>query len=248
MPDFLVGKTAEEAATIAQQLYQAMVRGDTVPAPQAAQQMPQPQPWQQPPAAGPQAPTQEEWDMNPQAAAQKYIDYVQKTQFQPEMQRRDVALGQTARALMAQKYADEFKRWGPEIDLMLQTVDPAYRTVDTVEQAVKIVRANHIDEIAEERARAAMERQLESGTLLRPGTQPTGTPAPSGIDLKSAELPDNYARVLQRYRIDEATLDEFLSGPAGREYGATLDERRKNWLEQAKAGDVITEEAFNIHG
>ena len=59
-------------------------------------------------------------------------------------------------------------------------------------------------------------------------------------------MPENYKHLLQRYRVDEGKIDEFLRGPAGRLYGNTLEERRKNWMESAKKGDVITEAEVSI--
>jgi hypothetical protein len=110
-----------------------------------------------------------------------------------------------------------------------------------------MVRANHIDEIAAERAQIKLNEMLNSGAVLRPGAAPNGasTPAPGAIDFSTAELPPEYKRVLQRYNITEPILDEFLQKTEVASTGCTLIEARKRWLERAKKGDIITESNSN---
>ena len=264
IPDWLVGKTPEEAAQLASQLYNEVVQRGMSPQqqqpqtqsagyPQYGQQsFNQPQQQWGNQQTGPmqyQPPSQEDWLENPQLAAQKQIEYEKQTSFMPQMQQTAQANAMMAREIVRQGDPDSFKRWGPEIDMMLNQVDPQYRNVEAVKKIVSMVKADHIEELKNEAVEAEIRKRMETGTLLRPDASASPSVAsPDRVDFDSEEFSPNYRKLLARYNITPETLDEFLLTD-GRGYklykGAkNLEELRQAWLKEAKEGDVITEAPF----
>lgn len=229
-------KTADEVANLSNQMYAELVRRQ--PAPASA-----PAPTNGAPT-GVTMPTDDQWLTQPGVAAQQVLQYARNTEFAPALANMANQLGVTAREVIRMRYPDEFRKWGPEIDLYINQMDAQYRNVDNLDKVVGMVRANHIDEIAAERAQKRLDEMIASGTVLRPGAAPNGpgTAAPgAAIDLAKSGLPDNYARLLQRYGVTSETLDEFLMKTDVAATGCTLAQARERWLERAKAGDIITE-------
>jgi len=258
IPDWLVGKTPEEAAKLASQLYNEVVQRGTNPQPQT-QSVGYPQPNQQSfnqqpqyyqPMTAPtqyQPPSQEDWLNDPGDAARRLIEYEKQTSFSPQMTQTLQGQAMMAREIVRQGDPESFKRWGPEIDMMLNQIDPQYRNVEAVKKVVSMVKADHIDELTREQVEREIQKRLESNTLLRPdASQTPGASSPNRVDFDSEELGANYRKLLTRYNVTPETLDEFLQGTGGmRMYpGNTLEERRQAWLKAAKQGDVITEEKF----
>jgi hypothetical protein len=248
-----VGKTPQEAAQIANQLYGVALQQSGTGAPanvQSNTMAPQPQQQQfAPQPAVPQQltePTQDDWSADPYGAAQRYTKYIEQSKLQPVFDQYNSLIGQQSVSIAQLKYPDEFKRWGPEIVNTLQQLPPDQRTAYAVEKVVGMVKAEHLDELVTERVEVEKQKIMENPTLLRPGTsQATGATADSGIDFDSEELPENFKRVLARHRVTPEKLDEFLLGQGGSLFpGATLEEKRKKWFEAATKGDIITEERF----
>lgn len=255
IPEWLVGKTPKEAAAIAASLYNTALSGQT-PQPTYGQQANyqgagQPQPTyggtstMQYPQQSVAPPTEEEWDMNPREAMRKQLAYERETTIKPQFQQYGNTLRQQAIFNAKLAFKEDFDKYGPEIVQYMNQVDPQYLTPDMMDNIVKVVRGNHIADLqreAVERARKEWEQQPMSGSPLRSGTQPTGIPQPSGIDLNSDELPEEYRKVLRAKGITERELDDFLSGNAGAIYGTTMEERRRGFFDMAKKGNVVTEE------
>lgn len=242
--EWMRGKTAEEVANLSNAMYAELVRGQ--PQQQRGPAGPQQQAAQTQynsasPGTSAQPPSQEQWITDPAGAAAQYAAYIQQTQVQPMMSNMAQQLGTTARELIRRDYATEFNKWGPEIDLYINQMDPAYRTVDNLRKVVQMVQANHLDEIATDRAKAKLDEMLNSGAVLRPGTAPTapGAPVPGAVDFKA--LPDTYKRLLQKYDITPDTLDEFLTKTEVAAHGISLQEARERWFKRASSGDVIVE-------
>ena len=230
------GKTLDDVANLSNQMYAELVRRQP-PAPSAPASV-------SAGADGVTMPNDDLWLTNPNAAAQQFMTYTRNTEFMPAMQQMAQQLGATAREVVKRDYSDDFRKWGPEIDLYINQMDSQYRTIDNIAKVVGMVRANHIDEIAAERAQKRLDEMLAAGTVLRPGAAPNG--APSGgvggaVDLAKAGLPENYSRVLQRYGITSDVLDEFLTKTEVAATGVTLQQAREKWLERAKSGDIIVE-------
>ncbi len=256
--EWMRGRTAEEVGNLSQQLYQQLLTGQSGNVQGQYQGQAQTQGWQpqaqtqwgqQPQAAPPQAPsmtpqppTSDDWQMDPGAAAAKqqaYMDHVN----QQRMSGLYGTLGQTARALAQQRYPDDFKRWGPEIDMYINQLDLSARTPDMIDNVVKLVRGQHIDEIANEKVKEAINRAQEAGGLRSDAAAGASAGGGSSLNFNMDELPQGYREWLKRNDVTESTLREFLNGPAGSLYGgATYQERVKNFVETAKkGGDVIVE-------
>jgi len=245
VPDWAVGKTAQEVAAIAGQLHDAVRTGQptAAAAPMAAAPA---QPALQAPAVA--RATQDEWIQDPVTAAAKDRAYDTATQFAPAVSQFATQLSGQARTLAQLQDPDAFKRWGPEIDMMVQQIEPQFRTVENIQKLVGIVKSNHIDELVTEGVSAKVEQMQQSGGL-RSDTGIAAGVAPNAVgrlDLDSAELPDNYRRVLSRYNITPETLDEYLTKTECATRGLTLQQARDEWLKQAKDGDVITEAPLRI--
>ena len=224
------GKTADEVANLSNQMYAELVRGN----PRGGAPAPTPTP------SPTGMPTDDQWLTAPGAAANQLMD----ARFGPLVQNAFAQIAGQSREIVKREYADDFRKWGPEIDLYINQTDPQFRTVENLQKIVGMVRANHIDEIAAERAERKLNEMLNSGAILRPGTAPAGgAPANpnAGVDLANVGLPENYARVLKNYDITPAILDEFLLKTACAGDMSQLPAARAKWVEQAKKGDIITE-------
>lgn len=249
LPEWALGRSAVEVAQAGGNLYSAMLSGQQgAPQPQPAQQQWQAQPAPVQPAVPPQPEGPPVWDdMDPQGSTQRYIEYVAKTKFQPAMDENQQVMAQTAQSLAQVKYPDEYRKWGPEIVGTLAQLPPGQQTPYAVDKIVDMIRAQHVDEIVNERVEAKIKQLQDSGSPLPTGGQPPVVPGPTGVNLQQEELPENYKRLLERHRIDTAKLDEFLMSPSGRQlYGDDITKAREKFIELAKKDDIITEEAFKV--
>lgn len=260
----MVGKTAQEVAKIASDLYKSMSGGGYA----TPQYQPQPQPGYQPQymqqqpyhpqyqqPVGPQPPTEDEWSMQPQLAMQKYAEYLQATKFQPVIEQQWNTTGSLALQMAQTQHKQAFDKYGPEIMTLYHQLGPEARAnAQNLDMIVQIVKGRHVGDMEreiEDRVRKDMEQKLASGGSLRPDSM-TGQVAPSdqySIDAIKEELPPDYRRLLNEQRIDDATLSEFLM-TKGRDLfeGATLSEKKKAWVEMAKKGDILTERGFSYNG
>lgn len=104
-------------------------------------------------------------------------------------------------------YADDFRRYGPEIDALIARVPANLRTLDNLQRCVKMVRSDHVDEIAAERA-----QQLAS--TIAPTLRPTGggaPPAPVSREhsMESETIPEAWKSRARAANITEDTVLEF---------------------------------------
>lgn len=246
IPEFAVGKTPAELAALAGDMYQELIRGGSAPTGAQPQQSQYgggngSPPVQQPAALQP--PTDDDWMNNPGEAARKQFAYERATGVDPRFQQQAIALAQQAREIVRFGDPDTFKRWGPEIDILINQMQPEYRTAENIKMAVGIVKSRHLDELAEERAQAKIQQMQASGGMRSDGNvQPAGATAFDALDLDRADLPDEYRRKLERYRITPQVLDEFLMNTEVKGRGITLKQARDEWLAKARKGDIITEQ------
>jgi hypothetical protein len=262
----LVGKTPKEAAQIAGDLYTAMQGGGQMPSqqPQYQQNTYQPnymqeqqqsfqeqqQSFQQP--QGPQMPSQDDWDTNPQGAMQQYLNYVRTNEFQPALNQQWSMTGSLALSLAQQQHKDAFDSWGPEIMQLYNQLDPQSRAnPQNIGMIVDMVRGRHVKDM-EHSLRDQITKDLEakfaSGGSLRPDTATGSVPSgdPYSLAAVQDELPPGYKETLARHGVDDAKLTEFLLTKGRDLYPGTLAEKKKAWLEEAKKEDVITERPFRM--
>jgi len=239
VPEWAVGRTAAEVATIGDQFYRS-----SLAAPQQQRAAPTaPTPQYAAPSA-PQVPSADEWATDPGAASQRFASYLQQQQA-PQFEQLQQQLGMQARDNAAMRFATEFKRWGPDIDAKLRQYlpSPAQWTPQAIEAVVGVVRGEHADELANELAEKRVQELIkQGGTALgrSDGAAVAGASASGSrvVDFNSNELPPERRQLLQMSGATPQALDELL-----RKFypGLPLDKARERWFEAAKKGDVLAE-------
>ena len=105
------------------------------------------------------------------------------------------------------QYARDFERYGREIEALIGRVPANLRTVDNLEQCVRMVRSNHIDEIARERAE---QMASEIGATFR--STGAGTPPPPVLrehSLESDKIPSAWKARAAKVGVTERVVEEF---------------------------------------
>ncbi len=110
-------------------------------------------------------------------------------------------------AHVRREHAAIFAKYGPEVERLIASVPPELRTVDNLTQCVRIVRSDHVDEIAAERA-----QQLVS--TMAPTLRPTGGgSAPASVSreasLESEKIPAEWKERARAAKITEETVADF---------------------------------------
>ena len=249
----MLNKTLDEIAQTGAQLYQgyqnAVQSRWNAPGQAAPVQTP-PYGYQPAPAApsafqapsAPELPKHEDWLANPAEATKRYADYLQATQFAPQLQQQAAAMAKTNRQLAQMQRADEFKRWGPEIDMTLNQMapNPTAWTTDNILAVVDMVKARHVNElIAEERAKYTNEL---GGTSVRPSGSPGATSQMGVNQVDFEKLPPGYKDALNAKGVTQRVIDEFLERTyvkSGME--PNLDKARERWIKQVQRGDVFSD-------
>jgi len=168
-------------------------------------------------------------------ADDEYIDGKKFKQILSRVVNQGPPVDATARNLAAQglytnirsQFADDFKRWGGEIDAEIRKLPVDYWTYDALNTIVKMVRANHIDEIAAEKAQRLVN---ESHPTIRSGTGGLGgVTHTQQKNLESPELPKGWVDKARAAGIDEATVREFcnLTGQTPDQYLAEVEKYGK---------------------
>lgn len=187
------------------------------------QQMQQPQR-----PAAPQAPSLADDDFATGAQVRGYLDQ-RATQFTQSLGNTAAQAASLARGLVEQQDPEPFKRWGREIDTLLQNVPKEQVTLDAVRQAVRIVKADHVDELAAERAeRLAAER---IPTTRSNGGASSGSSPNTIASLDSPDIPDHWKRSAAAVGLSERELHEFCAAN-----GMSPDA----FVEQFKKGNLLT--------
>jgi len=139
------------------------------------------------------------------------------------------ALAQMAYAHARQSDPDTFRAYGPEIDMNIGQLPVEMRTLDNIARIVKLVRAEHIEEIADRRARDMAAGQ---GLAVRTSGAAPGYPGGArGAHLtESDELPAPYRDLLAKKGVTEAQVRDFC-----RANGMTTEQ----WFKQAKNHTTI---------
>lgn len=142
-PEYLRGKTEEEVAALIEGFVQDAARGTQTQA--------QPQ-------AQPTLPADDEY-----ATGATIRNLGQ--QFTGTLQQMAEQNAQTAYGIARREHAEIFKKYEPEVLQILRAVPKANWSLDIIDRAVKMVRGEHVEEIAEEKARrlaATMEPTIRS--------------------------------------------------------------------------------------
>lgn len=131
---------------------------------------------------------------------------------QPIAQQSRWAIEQAASANLAvvqQKHAKDFERWGPEIHTLLANIPKDRWGLDNLEQVVKVVRADHVDELAAERARDLAPTLVP--TMRSNGASPGagGPSSPNGSWLDRETIPEAWRVKARDVGLTDAEIHEF---------------------------------------
>ena len=149
---------------------------------------------------------------------------------------RDAVLGAQAREIAELKYGDDFRRWGPEIDLALNQIAPHQRTPAVVDWIVRGVRGTHADELSAEYAERRIKQLVEGGTLRPQTGDTTGDTLSSRVDLD--KLPPNYSQRLKQLGVTSGDIDRMLTKVYP---DLPLTKAREKWTASAAKGDVFSD-------
>jgi hypothetical protein len=164
-----------------------------------------PQPTYAPP---PQAPANVELGDDEFLTGRQVKSYLQQRDqaMIPQFQQSTNLAAQTTLGLVQQKYAGEFQKYGPEIQGYLANLPREAWSLDNLERVVKIVRADHLDELVDERAR---QRTAEMVPSQRPNGGATEPPQVStGFTQKTTT---EWAEKARSVNLDENTVREFCA-------------------------------------
>ena len=241
---YLVGKTAREAAKLVESYYRTGPQ-NTAPAPSQQPYQYQPQPNMTQTST---RPTQDEWAINPHDAAQRDWQWRQQNEIAPVVNQSFQNNAYTVRSIGEMKHADAFKRYGPEIDLMLRQIPPQQMTPQAVDMAVEIVRGRHANEIADELATAKAERIIEAriaaGQVVRPDSNGGGPIPQTGPVWSGDDMPQWWKESMAQANLDPRAIDQFLQTTKyyGVENGkVNLTKAREQYIAAIKRKQVVHE-------
>lgn len=263
---WLIGKTGKETAQITKDLYtQALTQVTAQPQPQMGQQTIQqgsqiiqqgePNPQNLQPTGGASLPTSDAFIENPAAATQQYGDYLYQQKIAPELQAVKQATAQQARQMAQMQYADEFKRWGPQIVGELNKLPLESQTPEMIQAVIKYIRGDHVDELVDERLASRAQELQDTNTLRADGTLggvATSLSPTDAVNLESDKITYAFstkegdvpfAEWCKRNRITPDDVDDMLRKAYPHK---SLQEARKEYVALLEGKQVFTgQEAAN---
>lgn len=210
-PVWARGKTAEEIVNLGDQMFGILQ--------QFNQQGRVAQPAGQPVTPAPVTPTDAGVEDDQYVSGRQlksYMDQLAQTRFAPQMQQLAAQASQGVIGLVRREHADDFKRWGPEIEGLIAGLPAAERSLDNVERVVKYVRSEHLPELLADKERE-LRQQLQS-EMVSPGLRSSGAPGagpvPTSIEysLASDKLPPQWKEQALRAGLTDQIIDEFCRG------------------------------------
>lgn len=196
-PAWARGKSSEEILGIAKSLVDTFQRTGNAPAASAA--------------AAPAAPAPINYaddDYITGAQLRNILSDAATRSVQPAIS-QSVDLAASANlGLMRQQYAKDFQRYGPEITQRLATVPKTMWTLDNLETVVKLVRSDHLDELARERA-------SELASSVEPTIRSSGLNASVPVSqnkehsLESERIPVEWKQRAAAAGVTERVVEEF---------------------------------------
>lgn len=190
LPEWARGKSASEILAITQQLVNERVQGTPAPV----------QPQAPAPAAGD--------DEYVTGRDLKAMRQAAESQFGSTLENIAAQNATTAYTIAKREHKEMFSKYEPEIVQLLGRVPRNQWTLDVIENAVKFVRGNHVDEIAEEKARrlaAQMEPTIRS--TGSGGSSPV--PRSPDLSLESDKIPAAWREHAKQAGIGERELQEL---------------------------------------
>lgn len=203
-PAWARGKTSDEILGIANQLYGTLeqaVRGQGQP------QQPQPAPAQQAPASPAFDPDGYLTGRDFERVAPQYVQQY----IQPQIQQSFEMMADVNLANAKREHPDIFAKYGPEVLGYLSRLPKTGWTGQNLDMVVKLVKADHVDEMAREHATrlvAEMEPTLRSGGAGGANGVPISQPN-ADYTLASAKIPTDWKERAAKVGLTENAVDEF---------------------------------------
>lgn len=178
----------------------------------------------------PAMPTDDQFFQSPTKSAEAVAQNV-AARFAPQVQANATMAQDVVKFMATQKFAADFAKWGPEIEAKVNQVEPQYRSASLYENAVKLVRGDHVQEIVAEEMR-------KQAALSSPGERSSGTPGGTytggGKVIDFDAIPSHLREQFKAQGITEATILEFCqeskTAPA-------------DWMKQAVSDQVFAAQA-----
>lgn len=160
----------------------------------------------------------------------------------PAQQRLAGMMAESNLDRVRERHSKEFQKYGPEIMAHLSGIAQDQWTLALLEGVVKIVKSDHLEDLASERAR-------ELVTQMDPSLRPTGShgdlnsyrPGPTGRIIESDRLSPEYQSLLKQKGLTDADVRTFCDSN-----GMTTDQ----WIDMASKHktSVITERSTSRDG
>jgi hypothetical protein len=112
--------------------------------------------------------------------------------------------------LTQQKFAKDFQNYGPEIIARLASVPKNMWTIDNLETVVKLVRSDHIEDIARERA-TEMASSMEPTIRSTGGGSAASVPIQPEHSLESEKIPTEWKERAARVGLTDRDVREFCA-------------------------------------
>ena len=189
VPEYLRGKTAADAAQLLQGLVESVGRGQQAP---------------------PSQPVQAAADDDYVTGAQvRQVQQQALAQVNPWLQTVADQQATFGYNLAKRDHPDIFKKYEPEIISVLNRVPRANWTIDVIENAVKFVKGNHVDEILAERTRI-LESTMHSTmrSTGRAGLSPD-SPIPETVSERLEKTPDAWKTHARAVGITDEQVHDF---------------------------------------
>lgn len=224
-PAWARGRTAEEILGIAQNLYSVAERFN-----QQGSVQPPPPSYQPPPSQAPQPILDDDFVTGRQV---RELAEMRARELTAPLQQAIAQTSSTVLAIAQERNKDVFQKYGPEVHAYLANVPREQWTLDTVERVVKIVKADHLDEIAAEKARELAQSTIPT---MRSGTNAGMGSSPSTQLLDRPDLPDAWKERARKAGLTEREFLEFChaSGITPEQYFKDF-ERGKSMMVSAVA-------------
>lgn len=203
-PAWAQGKTAEEVLGIAEKLNGVVttyVQNGSPPQQQQVQQT----------AYQPQQPATQQIDDSAYltgADINRFAPRLIDQQTTPQFDAIYESVAQTNLASVKRDNAQIFDKYGPEINSYLAKVPFKQRTIDNLNTVVKLVKADHVDELASEIASQRFAGQAESLRSNGSPTPPVAQQEPK-YTLKSDKIPEDWSKRAAEAGLTESAVDEF---------------------------------------
>jgi hypothetical protein len=114
--------------------------------------------------------------------------------------------------LVQNRYQDDFKKYGHEINQLVANLPLEARNLDNLEKVVKFVRSEHLDELVEQKAEArARELAAQMPSGLRASGTPSGVPSPADVtaSIQNEALPAEWRAKAQKVGLTDTVIRDF---------------------------------------